>query len=584
MSRPQAYRIRRTEEIRQKQQNALDSTIFILREFGPASFLLQDEEHHKFKVFIGEQHTCTCQEFRTKQDLCIHIYWVLLKRYKVDPEDPVSWQLGLVEREILDVLDGKHSRTVPLRLKSGDKKDTKDDNAQPGLLRQRRIGEDDVCAICQDELLSEQRYPVTYCRKGCGNSVHIRCMRVWMKHQRKDKSLSMSDSVPCPLCREEFGTLGLLLREIPEDDSVLGDKITSSRTTSRSLVSHSLQPNLPVQHPSTQCTECKSSPIFGKIYRCQLCEANNETVLLCSKCFQSGLHLNHDEFTYRESPNGKWLKVGANRGVPFNLGQSFRVKVDLKNQQLSSADNSGISVGSTLSTSELSVLPHWTVRAPRKRIGAPISSGRRSSFLNSPAEHGDVHKELKAASESGQIDGYHARLADWGSITTSGLLAPGRQCRICLMTYQIGDVVRRLEPGCQHIFHTACIDPWLIHKSATCPLDGKPVVSPSPHTSSRTTPRKQTQPTVEGVRLRSTGFANRLQTSMKNLPCIPIIKLDETKAQEPSRSAQLEKLSIVGQTITSSSPYAQSCSSHTNLPSPPRRMNIPIPPRGFYGS
>lgn len=66
-------------------------------------------------------------------------------------------------------------------------------------VKQRRIGPDDICAICQDELLTEERHPVSYCRNGCGNSLHIRCMRVWADHQRKQKS--MSELISCLLSR-----------------------------------------------------------------------------------------------------------------------------------------------------------------------------------------------------------------------------------------------------------------------------------------------------------------------------------------------------------------------------------------------
>jgi len=41
------------------------------------------------------------------------------------------------------------------------------------------------------------------------------------------------------------------------------------------------------------------------------------------------------------------------------------------------------------------------------------------------------------------------------------------QCIICLEDFVCGDEVRRL--GCQHIFHTTCVDEWL-GRDAHCPL------------------------------------------------------------------------------------------------------------------
>ncbi len=52
----------------------------------------------------------------------------------------------------------------------------------------------------------------------------------------------------------------------------------------------------------------------------------------------------------------------------------------------------------------------------------------------------------------------------------SPLLAPGQQCRICLQRYLEGQHVRRLP--CRHKFHKDCIDNWLLHQHATCPVDG----------------------------------------------------------------------------------------------------------------
>lgn len=44
--------------------------------------------------------------------------------------------------------------------------------------------------------------------------------------------------------------------------------------------------------------------------------------------------------------------------------------------------------------------------------------------------------------------------------------APG--CSICTEDFERGQDVRVLP--CQHSFHPACIDPWLLNVSGTCPL------------------------------------------------------------------------------------------------------------------
>ncbi|KAG2657480.1 hypothetical protein PVAP13_1KG160000, partial [Panicum virgatum] len=44
----------------------------------------------------------------------------------------------------------------------------------------------------------------------------------------------------------------------------------------------------------------------------------------------------------------------------------------------------------------------------------------------------------------------------------------GATCSVCLEEVRGGEMVRSL-PGCRHVFHVGCIDPWL-HSHATCPL------------------------------------------------------------------------------------------------------------------
>ena len=79
----------------------------------------------------------------------------------------VTWQLGLVEREINELLRGitAHQDTKTSLRKNlqptGSEQTSEDQDS--GLVPQREINEDDVCPVCQDELLKKHE-PVTYCR------------------------------------------------------------------------------------------------------------------------------------------------------------------------------------------------------------------------------------------------------------------------------------------------------------------------------------------------------------------------------------------------------------------------------------
>lgn len=77
----------------------------------------------------------------------------------------VSWQKGLVEREINSILRGltqQMRKKVPTAVSRWRRPLSSDSDARE-VLPQRDIAEDDVCPICQDELLLK-RLPVTYCK------------------------------------------------------------------------------------------------------------------------------------------------------------------------------------------------------------------------------------------------------------------------------------------------------------------------------------------------------------------------------------------------------------------------------------
>lgn len=84
----------------------------------------------------------------------------------------VTWQLGLVEREINEILKGiaanqasNPSAAARRLVKStpSEEEASEEDGDEPGSMKQRPISEDDVCPICQDEFFAKH-LPVTYCK------------------------------------------------------------------------------------------------------------------------------------------------------------------------------------------------------------------------------------------------------------------------------------------------------------------------------------------------------------------------------------------------------------------------------------
>lgn len=62
-------------------------------------------------------------------------------------------------------------------------------------LEARPISSTDVCPICQETLLLPVS-PLTHCRLSCGNSIHVKCMKVLMDHQIGSLGLK---TVKCPV-------------------------------------------------------------------------------------------------------------------------------------------------------------------------------------------------------------------------------------------------------------------------------------------------------------------------------------------------------------------------------------------------
>ena len=74
------------------------TTMYVMQQCGPTSFIVKEDtdgkQHH---VTVGSLQQCTCHR-RAKEpaELCVHILFVMVKVLKVQPENPLVWQLSLV--------------------------------------------------------------------------------------------------------------------------------------------------------------------------------------------------------------------------------------------------------------------------------------------------------------------------------------------------------------------------------------------------------------------------------------------------------------------------------------------------------
>ena len=310
MSRKTTWRRTCPDALVLRIRQAAEARLYILRNLGPTGYLLKEHESDaQFKVYLGDPHTCSCALYLKEHELCLHILWILTKKFRVPEDNPAVFQLGLVEREIDEI--------IHFRANANKKVVTKivKDNGQK-TLEQKKIDEDDVCPICQDDLFKTKEI-LTFCKYGCGNSVHVKCMKVWAEHQYKSTA---EGTIKCPLCRSEFGTLQSIIQEY-------------HRAKARQKRS---QENL--VHTGTQCRNCRIEPIKGKCYKCMTCAY----FYLCHACFQTGVHSEHD-FEFRLRILQRWRPairiLTDNHSSPLNalgsrLHSNSEVRHDFSNIEM----------------------------------------------------------------------------------------------------------------------------------------------------------------------------------------------------------------------------------------------------------
>ncbi|KAG7466823.1 hypothetical protein MATL_G00146400 [Megalops atlanticus] len=244
MLRKTSWRNTASDVVSRHQDQALSTTIFILKEYGPTGFLLKEEgESKSFKACLGNPHTCTCPTYVKERDLCKHICWVLIRKFRLPRDHEYCFQLGLADGQINEMVWGRHRPKTPRPADTPTPPAAEED----GGMRQKEIEEGDMCPICQEDLMAK-RLPVSYCRYGCGNNVHISCMKIWADHQSRGETDCM---VKCPLCREVYGSMKALLEQVKNAASLL---TTAERERSD-------------KHLGIPCNSCKVCPITGKCFR-----------------------------------------------------------------------------------------------------------------------------------------------------------------------------------------------------------------------------------------------------------------------------------------------------------------------------
>jgi len=245
--------------------DSLDSCrLYVLQQRGPLSFIVKrDGEKGKHRVMIGEKQSCSCHQDNTK--LCQHLFFVMIKVLRVSRDNPLVWQLSLVDREIGDILAGKYTKrtreTKPLAFRKKE--------AQTSKAERRQIISGEPCPICYSEM-EEDNEAIVFCDVKCGRGIHAKCMQVWAQHRMEER-----EPISCPLCRSDWGA-----DSMQQISKVLFDWEKGKRNDAATSGPGQESQLKPASKPV--CSQCRRT-IFYQRYRCVVCKVHN----LCQSCYHS---------------------------------------------------------------------------------------------------------------------------------------------------------------------------------------------------------------------------------------------------------------------------------------------------------
>ena len=151
----------------------------------------------------------------TRERLCCHLLFVLLKVLKIPKDNPLAWQFSFVDSEISQVLSfGTSKQNENDRasasasgasfeyLKRGKYSENVKDANHPSTgmstlckkVDRKDLADESTCTICQEEMTHVEQ--LCFCEYQCGTQYHIKCFRMYASFKRSNKN-----PITCPICR-----------------------------------------------------------------------------------------------------------------------------------------------------------------------------------------------------------------------------------------------------------------------------------------------------------------------------------------------------------------------------------------------
>ncbi|KAI8814698.1 hypothetical protein BJ742DRAFT_864717 [Cladochytrium replicatum] len=435
--------------------------MFVVQESGPMAFVVrvssstqdqQSEENStarakKYKVALGSRQTCSCPAFLTENDLCVHIIWVMLKVFRVSPDSDFILQRSILDREAAELMRKRaHHLPGPRDPQLPREKPLKSTLARE-LVDRRVIAPDDVCPICQDGLATAPADGLSYCRYGCGNNLHVKCLKILVEHQTKVMGL---DVIRCPLCRKDFGTLAELkkgvtetFQPVPEKPGRkprlalhIGGKFTTAYRSWSMLIVLNEQECFAKDAKARRFPEDASGEnkwnVSGAITYLPLLEG-----VLYARISTYAIHVSLPDFTAgseysqftgnsahafvgREDRNSKWILA------PRAVGPMFPEALirDMEARDLTDEDYE------------------------------TLLQLQQSGLQHPQGGNGDQHSQLRMVNQ-GSIPLHIINSFPTFQVSARRDERPVHPCTVCMLPWTVGELARWIP--CRHVFHQKCI-------------------------------------------------------------------------------------------------------------------------------
>ncbi|KAA8648953.1 putative RING finger protein [Aspergillus tanneri] len=169
-----------------------------------------------------------------------------------------------------------------------------------------------------------------------------------------------------------------------------------------------------------------------------------------------------------------WVAVGSRNRYFHNSIPPSRITFDPENPPPNSVNPSVITISDINNRFPLTVYHiWWTDRNHKLATTLPTTSyaSDPSTRCDGSTQRAVGHHRNATLSDNPSDDLSNSSKHHYEDVKANAALSTSdtrSMCAICMEWFDTVDVIRPLT--CGHIFHSACVDPWLSRRQACCPL------------------------------------------------------------------------------------------------------------------